>query len=137
MNGRAQRVFFFARFEARQFGSATIESEHLLLAVIREDAKPPGSVFPPASRIEAIREEAEKGRPPVGKIAVSSDMPLSDECKRIMKYSAEEADRLSQGQIGVGHIVVGILREEKCAAAKILNRHRLTLDDMRVRLASL
>jgi ATP-dependent Clp protease ATP-binding subunit ClpC len=28
---RARRVIFFARYEAAQFGSTTIENEHLLL----------------------------------------------------------------------------------------------------------
>jgi hypothetical protein len=32
---RARRVIFFARYEAVQFGSTTIESEHLLLGLIR------------------------------------------------------------------------------------------------------
>src|SRR5438034_870419 len=34
---RARRVIFFARYEASQFGSTTIESEHLLLGLVHED----------------------------------------------------------------------------------------------------
>ena len=34
---KARRVIFFARYEASQFGSPYIESEHLLLGVVRED----------------------------------------------------------------------------------------------------
>src|SRR5579862_5397028 len=33
----ARRSIFFARYEASQFGSRTIETEHLLLGVLRED----------------------------------------------------------------------------------------------------
>ena len=33
----ARRVIFFARYEAAQFGSPYIETEHLLLGLIRED----------------------------------------------------------------------------------------------------
>ena len=33
---RARRVLFFARYEASQLGSITIETEHLLLGLIRE-----------------------------------------------------------------------------------------------------
>jgi len=33
----ARRVIFFARNEAVQFGSTTIETEHLLLALLQED----------------------------------------------------------------------------------------------------
>jgi ATP-dependent Clp protease ATP-binding subunit ClpA len=34
---RARRVIFFSRYEASQFGSTTIETEHLLLGLLRED----------------------------------------------------------------------------------------------------
>jgi hypothetical protein len=34
---KARRVIFFARYEASQFGSPYIESEHLLLGIVRED----------------------------------------------------------------------------------------------------
>ena len=33
---RARRVLFFARYEATQLGSTQIETEHLLLGLIRE-----------------------------------------------------------------------------------------------------
>ena len=33
----ARRVIFFARYEASQFGSPYIETEHLLLGLLRED----------------------------------------------------------------------------------------------------
>ena len=34
---KARRVIFFARVEASQFGSSYIETEHLLLGLLRED----------------------------------------------------------------------------------------------------
>ncbi len=34
---KARRVIFFARYEASQFGSPCIETEHLLLGIMRED----------------------------------------------------------------------------------------------------
>ena len=34
---RARRVLFFARYEASQLGSVSIETEHLLLGLIREN----------------------------------------------------------------------------------------------------
>ena len=42
---RARRVLFFARYEASQLGSISIETEHLLLGLIRE-GKPP-LAYPP------------------------------------------------------------------------------------------
>ena len=34
---KARRVIFFARYEASQFGQPYIETEHLLLGILRED----------------------------------------------------------------------------------------------------
>jgi ATP-dependent Clp protease ATP-binding subunit ClpC len=34
---KARRVIFFARYEASQFGSPHIETEHILLGLLRED----------------------------------------------------------------------------------------------------
>ena len=34
---KARRVIFFARYEASQLGSPYIETEHLLLGLLRED----------------------------------------------------------------------------------------------------
>ena len=42
---RARRVLFFARYEASQLGSISIETEHLLLGLIRavqSDERSPG-----------------------------------------------------------------------------------------------
>jgi ATP-dependent Clp protease ATP-binding subunit ClpC len=34
---KARRVIFFARYEASQFGAQWIETEHILLGLLRED----------------------------------------------------------------------------------------------------
>jgi ATP-dependent Clp protease ATP-binding subunit ClpC len=34
---KARRAIFFARFEASKYGSSSIETEHLLLGLLRED----------------------------------------------------------------------------------------------------
>jgi len=36
---RARRALFFARYEASKLGSRVIESEHLLLGILREGAE--------------------------------------------------------------------------------------------------
>jgi hypothetical protein len=60
---------------------------------------------------------------------------LADECKRILAYAAEEAERLAHRHIGTEHLLLGIFREEKCVAAEILGRHGFKLDAVREALA--
>src|SRR5213075_2397558 len=56
---RARRGIFFARYEASQFGSTTIETEHLLLGLIREDKNLTNRFLRNHSSIESIRKEIE------------------------------------------------------------------------------
>jgi len=57
---RARRVIFFARYEASQYGSPYIETEHLLLGLLRED-RALTKWFPDQSNVEPeIRAEIEK-----------------------------------------------------------------------------
>ena len=100
---------FFARYEASQFGSTTIETEHLLLGLIREDKNLTNRFLRNSSSIESIRKEIE-GRTTIReKVSTSIDLPLSNECKRILAYAAEEAERLNHRHIGTEHLLLGIL----------------------------
>src|SRR5438132_5132048 len=131
---RARRVIFFARYEASQFGSTTIETEHLLLGLIREDKNLTNRCLRNHSTIESIRKEIE-GRTTIReKVSTSIDLPLSNECKRILAYAAEEAERLNHRHIGTEHLLLGILREPSCIAAAILDQRGLKLNALREEL---
>src|SRR5246500_1468586 len=132
---RARRVIFFARYEASQFGSTTIETENLLLGLIRENKNLTNRFLRNSSSIESIRKEIE-GRTTIReKVSTSIDLPLTTEYKRILAYAAEEAERLNHRHIGTEHLLLGILREEKCVAAEILHERGLRLNAIREELA--
>ena len=132
---RARRVIFFARYEASQFGSTTIETEHLLLGLIREDKNLTNRFLRNQSSIESIRKEIE-GRTTIReKVSTSIDLPLSNECKRILTYAAEEAEQLNHRHIGTEHLLLGILREEKCVAGELLHERGLRLNSIREELS--
>src|SRR6516164_5435511 len=131
---RARRVIFFARYEASQFGSTTIETEHLLLGLIREDKNLTNRFLRNHSSIESIRKEIE-GRTTIReKVSTSIDSPLSNEFSRILAYAAEEAERLNHRDIGTEHLLLGMLREEKCVAAEILHERGLRRNAIREEL---
>jgi ATP-dependent Clp protease ATP-binding subunit ClpA len=69
------------------------------------------------------------------KASTSDDLPLSHECKRVLAYGAEEAEQLSHKHIGTEHLLLGLLREEKCFAAEILHERGLRLSTIREELA--
>src|SRR6201990_2610243 len=128
---KARRVIFFARYEASQFGSPYIETEHLLLGLLREDKALANRFLRSHAAVESTRKQIE-GQPTIGeKVATSVDLPLSHECKRVLAYGAEEAERLNHKHIGTEHLLLGLLREEKRFAAEILHERGLRLSQVR------
>src|SRR5207245_473850 len=132
---KARRVIFFARYEASQFGSPYIETEHLLLGLLREDKALTNRFLRSHASIESIRKQIE-GRTTIReKVSTSVDIPLSQECKRVLAYAAEEAERLSHKHIGTEHLLLGLLREDKSSAAEILHERGLRLPVLREELS--
>jgi len=133
----ARRTIFFSRYEASQFGSREITTEHLLLGLLRE-AKVLLGRFLPAYRDEEIRRQIEEQSPPVGeKVSTSVDMPLSSACKKVLSRAEEEAERLKDATIGNEHLLLGLLGfvgEEKCPATEILRGCGLELTKVRVEI---
>jgi ATP-dependent Clp protease ATP-binding subunit ClpC len=131
---KARRVIFFARYEASQFGSPYIETEHLLLGLLREDKALTNRFLRSHASVESIRKQIEGHTTIREKVSTSVDLPLSNECKRVLAYAAEEAERLSHKHIGTEHLLLGLLREEKCFAAEILQERGLRLPTIREEL---
>lgn len=130
---KARRVIFFARYEASQFGSPYIESEHLLLGIVREDKALTNRFL--RSEVASIRKQVEGQTTTREKTSTSVDLPLSNESKRVLAYAGEEAERLAHKHIGTEHLLLGLLREEKCFAAQILVERGVRLSQAREELA--
>jgi ATP-dependent Clp protease ATP-binding subunit ClpC len=131
---KARRAIFFARYEASQFGSPYIESEHLLLGVLREDKELTTRFSRSYASFESILKQIQDQTTIREKISTSIDLPLSNECKQVLAYAAEEAERLSHKHIGTEHLLLGVLREEKCFAAELLQERGLQLRAIREEL---
>jgi Clp amino terminal domain, pathogenicity island component len=132
---QARRVIFFARYEASQFGSSHIETEHLLLGLAREQRWVLQLI--PDLQIDSLRARIET-LVSVGKeFPTSVDLPLSNECKRVLAYAAEEAERLASHTIAPAHLLLGLLRETGGLAAKILTESGANLPKLRLAIANL
>ena len=129
---KARRVIFFARYEASQFGSPYIESEHLLLGIVREDKALTNRFL---REVASIRKEVESQTTIREKTSTSVDLPLSNESKRVLAYAGEEAERLAHKHIGTEHLLLGLLREEKCFGAQILTERGVQLSGVREEFA--
>lgn len=132
---KARRVIFFARYEASQFGSPYIETEHLLLGLLREDNPTVSRHLPSPGYEESILKQIKSQAAVREKIATSVELPLSNECKRVLAYAAEEAMRLRHSHIGTEHLLLGLLRETGCFAEYMLSKRGADLNRLRKELS--
>ena len=130
---KARRVIFCARYEASQLFSPYIETEHLLLGVLREEAVAVGRLLPGVDH-ESIRKEIQAHTSvPDPEKTPNVDLPLSNESKRALALAAEEADRLSHRHIGTEHLLLALLLE-KTPAAELLKKRGARLSEVRQKI---
>ncbi len=131
-NEKARRALFFARYEASKLGSRVIESEHILLGILREGEETVGEIFRRFQvKPEEIRREIEGERVFVERISSTAELPLSEESKKILAYASHEAESMLHSTVGSEHLLIGLLRVEGCVAMRILAQHGLDLYTVR------
>ncbi len=133
---KARRIIFFARYEASEFGSPMIETEFLLLGLLREDKAIANRFLPSNDSIASIRLRIRAVTPVRPKISTSVDLPLSHESQRALAYSTEEAEKLKHVYIGPRHLLLGLLREENSLAANLLHERGLSITSVRKDIAA-
>jgi ATP-dependent Clp protease ATP-binding subunit ClpC len=129
----ARRTLFFGRYEASQMGTPIIGTEHLLLGLFRERSGMAARLLQDIPR-ETIRTEIDRRIPRQPPISTSVEIPFSLESKKALQWSAEEADRLGDADIGTEHLLLGVLRDQRTVAGSILDRHGVRLEETRQRI---
>lgn len=134
---KARRVIFFARYEASQLGSQTIEPEHILLGLTREDRLLFKGYFKSARiSINLLREMISSRIEPKEKLSTSVELPLAAGSKRALVYAHEESEELGHQHIGTKHLLLGILREGNLMVDNVLLEHGFNLDTLREEIAN-
>jgi hypothetical protein len=131
---KARRTIFFARYEAAQLGSPYIETEHLLLGVLREDRALQDRL--PAGAVEQIRKRIEERVPQPEPRSTSVDLPMSKDSRTALTHAAEESKALAHLHIDCCHLLLGILHVENSIAAELLREFGIEHASYREELAS-
>jgi ATP-dependent Clp protease ATP-binding subunit ClpA len=117
---KARRAIFFAQYEASQFHSPAVETYQLLLGVLREGVPRVDLFMPLGLSRESLHLQIEEYAAVREKVSVSPGLPLSEECERALTNAEEEAAELKHKQVGLEHLLLGLLREEGSFAAQLL-----------------
>ena len=137
-NEKARRALFFARYEASKLGSRVIETEHVLLGILREGEDSVTEIFRRLQvKPEAVRREIEGERVFVERISSTAELPLSEESKKVLAYASHEAESMLHSTVGSEHLLIGILRVEGCLAMRTLTQHGMDLYGVREEVLAL
>ena len=130
----ARAVLVSSKHKASHVGSREIDTEHLLLGLLSKDQTLArrflGSPWAADLVWRKIEESGKIGEPIKG----PCDLPLSGTSKRALSYAAKEADGLSSFRISTEHLLLGLLREQKCFAAEYLHEHGVRVASVREEL---
>jgi len=128
---RARRVVVLAQDEARRLNHNHIGTEHILLGLIHEgEGVAAASLESLGISLEAVRQQIE-GIIGQGRAAPTGHIPYTPRAKKVLELSLREALQLGHNHIGTEHILLGLIREGRGAAAQVLVR--LGADLARVR----
>lgn len=131
-NEPARRSLFFSRYEASALGSRTIDTEHLLLGVLKDREPLISHLVGGSQSADAIRRLTyERAGPPGAPVDISVEIPFSADVKHALGYAAEEADRLLHGHVGCEHLLLGLLRLDAGLARDVLRESGLELAPVR------
>ena len=134
---RARRVLAFAQEEAQRFNHNYIGTEHLLLALAREEDGVAAKV------LANLGVELDRVRSAVGFIigrgerSVVGEIRLTPRAEKAIDLAINEARRLQHTYIGTEHLLLGLVREGEGIAAGVLeslgvNLERVRTETMRI-----
>jgi ATP-dependent Clp protease ATP-binding subunit ClpA len=128
---RAKKAVYLAQKEAAQLGENPVCTQHLLLALLRDDSGLAMCVlFRLGISFGSIRREINGQFGPIDRLP-GPEMQLSERFKGVLELAFDEARLLDTNYIGTEHLLLALLRERDGRAGQVLGRLGLDLDEAR------
>ncbi|WP_419161988.1 ATP-dependent Clp protease ATP-binding subunit [Candidatus Palauibacter sp.] len=129
---RVRKVLAMAREEAIRLKHDYVGTEHILLGLIREGEGVAAAVLANLSAdLEQLNQLIETNVRP-GKSASSiGELPYTTRAKKVLEHAMAEAKELNHSYVGTEHLLLGLLRQDKGLAARVLGEAGIGLDGAR------
>jgi ATP-dependent Clp protease ATP-binding subunit ClpA len=127
---------------ARESGSESVETEHLLLALLEEDGSAVALLASEDSGngsgapVERIAAELQHRMPPLREFTPRGKIPLSPIARQAVAFAAEEAEHLGADWVEPTHLLIGLLRESRGLASEVLGELGYDGDALRQQLTA-
>ncbi|MGH7504014.1 MAG: Clp protease N-terminal domain-containing protein [Longimicrobiales bacterium] len=135
---RARETLARARAEAMRLDHAYVGTEHVLLALTRDEGSVACSVLMRARLdIPSLRRRIEDRLPAGTATSARGNLSFTLVLKRVLLYARKEAASLHHGFVGTEHILLALTRDEKGVAGAVLRESGLDHDMASAHIASL
>ena len=132
---KARKVLLVAQNEARQLNQPYVGTEHILLALIKEEdglaAKALGRLNVTYNAVVATIKKVATIDPNAD---CSGHLGFTPRAKRVLEHSLREAMQMGSTYISTEHLLLGIVREGSGTALEVLDALGVTGDDIRAQL---
>ncbi len=136
---RARRVILFAREASERLMQTSIDTEHILLGLLRERSGLAAEIFSRRGGIDVtmlmndVKGVSEKGH----NLMIKGSLPFSQNGKNVLDYSVEESKLLNNKYVNTEHIMLGLLKEKKGKASMLLSKLGFDLITLREEIQKL
>lgn len=130
---RAKKVLENAQAEARFFKQDSVATEHLLLALIKEQKGIASKVLKQLNIDEVLVFDEVKQITQYGnkKSRKEDLLPYSPRTKQILSYASMEAKRVNAPSIGTEHMLLALIRDEEVLGSRVLTNLDVNLNKVR------
>ncbi len=133
---RARHAVALSAEEAHRFDHNYVGTEHLLLGLLREaEGAGGGRVAALEVSLDAARGKVE-GLVGRGETPALPQRPFSPGAKKALELTLQESLDLGHNYIGPGHLLLGILREGRGVATRVLTELGVDLISVRTELVA-
>jgi DNA-binding transcriptional regulator YhcF (GntR family) len=128
----ARRIFRRAADEARQLGHDYVGTEHILLGLIPEMGGVSAAVLDDCGvDREDVRSRVLAAMRPGGHTQVEGRLPYTSHAKKVIELAIAEAREMQHHHVGTEHLLLGLLRQERGIAARVLGESGVAVDETR------
>jgi len=129
---RARRVILFAREASERLMQTSIDTEHILMGLLRERSGLAAEIFTKRGidvtmLMNDVKSISDKGH----NLMIKGSLPFSQSGKNVLDFSVEEARMLDNKYVNTEHILLGLLKEKKGKASMLLAKLGFDLTTLR------